>query len=119
MKIEAVILMVQINVVCPHCGSENVALYGKTKNGTQRLLCQNPECSHKTFQLDYSYNACKPGVKQKIIDMVQNGSGTRDIGRVLHISKDTVTSVLKKRKTFLNKSTKTTLKNSNQKNRLT
>jgi len=55
-------------------------------------------CSHKTFQIEYAYTACAPGVREKIIDMAMNGSGVRDTGRVLGISKDTVTSVLKKRK---------------------
>ena len=55
-------------------------------------------CSHKTFQIQYAYNACVPGVREKIIDIAMNGSGVRDTGRVLGISKDTVTSILKKRK---------------------
>ena len=89
--------MVYIEVLCPHCGSNDVVRYGK--NGDkQRLKCQNTDCSHKTFQLEYSYNAYNPGVKQQVVDMTMNGSGTRDIGRVLGISKDTVTSVLKKQK---------------------
>jgi len=88
------------------CGSDDVVLHGKNTSGKQRLLCQNTECTRKTFQLDYAYNAYKPGVKQQIIDMAMNGSGTRDTGRVLGISKDTVTSVLKKQKSSLNKSTK-------------
>ena len=111
--------MVYIKVLCPRCGSDNVVLYGKNANGSQRLLCQNDECSHKTFQLEYTYNAYKPGVKQQIIDMAMNGSGTRDTGRVLGVSKDTVTSVLKKQKTFLSKSTKTISKNLILINRLT
>ena len=67
------------------------------------MMCQNHECSHKTFQLEYSNNASKPETKQRIIDMVMNGSGTRDTGRVLKISPNTVTSVLKKQKIFRNK----------------
>ncbi|MDE7104767.1 MAG: hypothetical protein K2O36_02670, partial [Ruminococcus sp.] len=35
---------------------------------------------------------------KKIIDMVIDGSGIRDIGRVLKISPNTVTAVLKNRK---------------------
>lgn len=31
----------------------------------------------------------------KIVEMVMNGAGTRDIGRVLGVSKETVTKVLK------------------------
>ena len=45
----------------------------------------------------YTYNAYKPGVKQQIADMAMNGSGSRDTGRVLGVSKDTVTAVLKNR----------------------
>ena len=55
-------------------------------------------CSHKTFQIQYAYNACVPGVREKIIDIAMNGSGVRYTGRVLGISKDTVTSILKKEK---------------------
>jgi transposase-like protein len=99
--------MVYIKVVCPHCGSDDVVLHGRNTTGKQRLLCRNAECSYKTFQLEYKYNAYKPGVKQQIVDMAMNGSGTRDTGRVLGISKDTVTSVLKKQKNFHDKSTKT------------
>ena len=99
--------MVYIKVLCPDCGSDNVVFYGKNKD-KQRLKCQNEECSRQTFQLEYSYNAYNPGIKQQVVDMTMNGSGTRDIGRVLGISKDTVTSVLKKQKLSPAKSTKTT-----------
>jgi transposase-like protein len=98
--------MVYIKVLCPHCGSDDVVMYGKNTNGKQRLLCRNDECYHKTFQLEYTCNACNPGVKQQIIDMAMNGSGTRDTWRVLGVSKDTVISVLKKQKNSQNKSTK-------------
>jgi len=95
--------MVYIKVLCPHCGSDDVVYHGKNSNGKQRLLCQNDKCSHKTFQLKYAYNAYNPGVKQQIVDMALNGSGTRDTGRVLNVSKDTVTAVLKKLKNSPNK----------------
>ena len=90
--------MVYIKVLCPDCGSEDVVLYGKNPNGKQRFLCRNSDYSRKTFQLEYTYKAYKPGVKQQIVDMAMNGSGTRDTGRVLGVSKDTVTAVLKKLK---------------------
>ena len=102
--------MVYIKVSCPQCGSDNVVLYGKNSGGKQRLLCRNKECPCKTFQLEYAYNACKPGVRQQIVDMAQNGSGTRDTGRALKVSKDTVTSVLKKRKISPCRSTRATSK---------
>ncbi|KAA6327792.1 hypothetical protein EZS27_023245 [termite gut metagenome] len=50
--------------------------------------------------ISYRYNARKQGIKDKIIEMMLNSSGVRDIGRVLKISKDTVVAVLKKRQTL-------------------
>lgn len=41
-----------------------------------------PVCTH-VFQLTYTYEARKPGVKDKIVDMAFNGSGVRDTARVL------------------------------------
>ena len=65
-------MVVYIQVLCPYCGSEDIGLHGKNTNGKQRLICKNKECSKKTFQLDYTYNAYKPGVKQQIADMAMN-----------------------------------------------
>jgi transposase-like protein len=78
---------------CPHCGSNELVKNGKTRTGTQHRRCK--KCN-KYFQYEYSYNACKQGVKEQITDMTLNGSGVRDIGRVLKINKNTVVSVLKK-----------------------
>ena len=98
--------MAMIKVKCPYCGSEEVSLYGKNSTGRQRYLCRNKGCRHKTFQLEYKNNACRPGTRERIVEMAMNGSGTRDTGRVLGISKDTVTAVLKKRKNLQNRSMK-------------
>ena len=89
--------MVLIPVLCPVCGHDNIIKRGKTENGKQRYLCQNPECNAKTFILDYDYNGYLPEVKKKIIDMAVNGSGIRDTARVLDISPTTVIKELKKR----------------------
>ena len=88
--------MASVKVKCPYCGSEEISLFGKNRTGRQRYLCRNKSCSHKTFQLEYKNNASRPGVKEKIVEMAMNGAGTRDTGRILKISKDTVTAVLKK-----------------------
>lgn len=99
--------MAVIKVECPYCGSKEISLYGKNSStGRQRYLCRNKECSHKTFQLEYRNNACKPGTKEKIVEMAMNGAGTRDTGRVLAVSPNTVTAVLKKRVNLQNKSMK-------------
>ncbi len=71
-------------VKCAFCGSEEVIKYGKHPNGYQRYRCKS--CL-KTFQRDYKYKACAPGIKDQIINMTMNSSGTRDTARTLGISK--------------------------------
>ncbi len=89
--------MVYVSVKCPFCGSEDVVRYGKNKAGKQLYLCRNEECSHTKFPEEYTYNACKPGVREAIFNLTVNGNGTRAIGRILGIANNTVTSALKKR----------------------
>src|SRR5262249_24255902 len=49
------------------------------------------------FLLQYADKGRLPAVKQQIIDMTLNGSGVRDIVRVLRVSSATVINVLKKK----------------------
>jgi len=63
---------------------------GKTSNDTQRYLCQNGACLPQTFVLAYSHQGRLPQVKQQIVEMALNGSGSRETARILRISKDTV-----------------------------
>ena len=85
-------------VACIHCESENVVKFGKNPADKQRLKCK--DCG-KTFQEKYSNNGAKPETKMMIVKMSINGSGIRDISRVLEISQVTVMETLKKLKTFL------------------
>jgi len=82
---------------CPRCHGVDVVRHGKTSDGKQRFRCQNPACACATFIRDYTYQGLLPEVKRKIVDMSLNGSGIRDIARVLHISPSTVIHELKKR----------------------
>jgi transposase-like protein len=66
---------------------------GHSENGSQRWRCN--KC-RKSFQLDYRYNARKQGIKEQIAALTLNSSGVRDISRILKISRNTVTSELKK-----------------------
>ena len=90
--------MAQMTIKCIHCEGKKVVKFGKNPNGKQRLRCN--ECG-KTFQEEYSNNGAKPEVKMLIVKMSMNGSGIRDISRVLEVSTNTVLLVLKKLKTFL------------------
>jgi transposase-like protein len=84
-------------VCCPHCEGVEVVAYGKTTAGKQRFRCQNAQCEKQTFLRAYSYSGCLPAVKRQIVEMTLNGSGVRDIARVLQISPTTVIEELKKR----------------------
>jgi len=74
-----------------------VIKHGITAQGKQRYRCKNPSCAYQTFLVEYSHHGRLPEVKQQILEMTLNGSGIRDIARVLHISPTTVIEELKKR----------------------
>ena len=82
--------MVRIPVLCPHCHSDQGIKGGKTKTGTQRSKCANPDGPHESFQRDLTYQGRLPAIKKDIVDMRLNGRGIRDTARVLQISPTTV-----------------------------
>ena len=84
----------EIVVKCPSCGSSNVTKQG-IKNGKQNYRCKNPECSTKYFIDSYTYKACSSEVRLKVLKMIANGCGTRATARILHISPNTVTAIIK------------------------
>ena len=88
--------MATLAVHCPDCGNTQIAKYGKTSDGKQRFYCENEDRSRHTFILHYQQKARIAGVKNMIIDMTLNGSGIRDIARVLKISTTTVIKEIKK-----------------------
>ena len=90
--------MVLITVKCPRCGGTNISKKGKTPAGTQKCLCSNKESTSRSFLLDYTYNGCKLGIDEQIIEMTANASGLRDTSGILKISKQKVADTLKKHK---------------------
>jgi transposase-like protein len=88
--------MAEAAVKCPHCQSGAVVKYGKTSNGKERFRCQQSAECGRTFLRNYAYPGCLPTVKRQIVDMTLNGSGIRDIARVLHVGSNTVLRELKK-----------------------
>ena len=50
---------------------------------------------HRVFQLTYTYEARKPGIKELITEMAFNGAGVRDTARTLKIGINTVIRTLK------------------------
>jgi transposase-like protein len=82
---------------CPTCHGVAVVKYGKTSDGKQRFRCQNSTCTCVTFIHNYTSQGILPEIKRTIVDMSLNGSGMRDIARVLHVSPSTAIHELKKR----------------------
>ena len=82
-------------VQCPSCEGDEVRKFGK-RQGKQIYRCNNGDCQRTTFRREYAYKACDPRVKSHILHLKAKGEGARAIGRMLSISKDTVTNTLKK-----------------------
>ena len=89
-------MTVLVAVRCPHCQSSKVVRHGKSTNGKQRFRCLESECPYQTFSLNLAYPGRNREVKQQIVEMTLNGSGVRDIARVLRVSTSTVIRELKK-----------------------
>ena len=89
---EAHSFMASITVHCLRCQSNRVYRHGKTPAGHVRYRCS--ACAH-VFQLIYTYEACKPGVKDKIVAIAFKGAGVRNTARVLKIGINTVLCALK------------------------
>ena len=88
--------MVVKAVRCPHCQSEEVVKYGTASNGKARYRCQQGDSCGRTFIHVYTYPGRLPEVKRQMVEMTLNGSGVRDIARVLQVSPNTVIRELKK-----------------------
>lgn len=79
-------------ITCPHCSSFNLKKNGKTRHKKQKYLCK--EC-RRQFITDYAYQGCRPFIRSLILKMTLNGSGIRDISRVLAISVNTVLKTIR------------------------
>ena len=84
--------MASVNVHCSRCHSALVYRHGRNPKGQSRFRCRECRC---VFQLTYTYQARKPGVKEQIVDMSFNGAGVRDTARTLRIGINTVIRTLK------------------------
>ena len=91
------IALAYLQIRCPSCQNTDVIKHGITAQGKQRYRCKDSGCPSQTFLVEYSHHGRLPEVKQQILEMTLNGSGIRDIARVLHISPTTVIDELKKR----------------------
>lgn len=84
--------MAIMDVCCPRCQSTLIYRHGQYSRGTDRFRYR--DC-HGVFQLTYTYDARKPGVKEQIVEMAFNGAGVCDTSRTLKIGLNTVICALK------------------------
>ncbi|AOM39823.1 transposase [Xenorhabdus hominickii] len=85
--------MAKVDVHCRYCHqSEDVKGHGKGNGGHPRYRCY---ACRKVLQWEYTYQACKLGVQEQIVDMAMNNSGIRDTAHVLKVATSTVMTTLK------------------------
>lgn len=72
--------------------TKSVRKHGTGANKAQRYCCL--DC-RKLYQLDYTYNAYYPGVKEQIVDMDMNNAGLRDTARGLKVGFNIVLRTIK------------------------
>lgn len=84
---------ITIQVNCPHCKGSKVKKNGIKRTGKQNFLCHG--CK-KQFQYEYFYKGADPKKKGLVRSMTLNGSGIRDIQRVLGLSIVCILFVLRK-----------------------
>lgn len=79
-------------ITCPACSSLNIKKNGINKQRKQRYRCKR--CGRQ-FIVKYTYRAYLKYMRELIAPMCLNGSGIRDISRVLRISATTVMKVIR------------------------
>lgn len=87
--------MATINIKCVHCESEEVVKCGLHPDSKKQ--CYLCKAFGRRFVNGYTWKANDPKIKELIISMTYNGSGTRDIARVLKVARQTVSNTLKKK----------------------
>lgn len=79
-------------ISCPRCRSLSIIKNGRSLLGKQRYRCKG--CLRQ-FITDYFYQGCRDEVRQLIVPMTMNGSGVRDICRVLRVSINTMLKTIR------------------------
>jgi transposase-like protein len=83
-----------VKLKCYHCGSDKLARNGLTQNGKQRYLCAN--CRRRSRH-DPQPNGYTEQERERILRAYQERSSLRGLSRTFGVSRQTVTSWLKKR----------------------
>ena len=85
--------MITVTLKCCHCGSENLVRNGRTRNDKQRYLCH--DCG-RTSRDNPSSSAYPADRREEILRAYQERSSLRGLSRTFGVSRNTVSSWLKK-----------------------
>jgi transposase-like protein len=90
LKIMVVTLSIQH---CTYCESRNIKKNGKASNGKQQFVCK--DCK-RSFRENPSHNGYTPEAKEQTLRAYQERSSLRGLTRIFGVSRNTVTSWIKK-----------------------
>ena len=85
--------MVTITLRCSHCDGQNIVRNGLAPNGKQRYLCR--DCSRQSRD-DPASNAYSEERREEILRAYEERSSLRGLSRTFGVSRNTVTSWIKK-----------------------
>ncbi len=86
--------MVTIKLRCRHCDSANIVRNGLTTNGKQRFLCH--DCRRRS-RVNPQPNGYTDEEREEILRAYEERSSLRGLSRTFGVSRNTVSSWLKKR----------------------
>ena len=86
--------MVTLVVSCPHCHGTELVRNGKTPDGRQRFLCRDCHCRSTADPRPQGYSEEQ---RELILRAYQERSSWRGLTRTFGVSRNTVTSGLKKK----------------------
>ncbi len=86
--------MVTITLKCQHCQSQRLVRHGLAPDGRQRYLCR--DCGQRSREQPRS-NAYGEEAREQILRAYDERSSLRGLSRTFGVSRNTVTSWIKKR----------------------
>jgi transposase-like protein len=86
--------VVTLVVSCPHCQGAELVRNGKTPDGHQRFLCRDCQCRSTADPRPQGYSEEQ---RELILRAYQERSSLRGLTRTFGVSRNTVTSWLKKK----------------------
>ena len=86
--------MVTVTLRCQHCESQNLARNGLAADGRQRYLCR--DCGRRSREHRRT-NAYSEEARETILRAYGERSSLRGLSRTFGVSRNTVTSWIKKR----------------------